>query len=324
MLLLILVVLLCIFLKNQNPKGITPDFVLTYGENHRLDYPTTKGALKFAELVEIRTNGKVKIQVKYNGKFGTGEKLIEQLEMGSIDFAGISISTISDELPRLNVLQLPFLYKDSEHMWRVLDGEIGTSFLKEFEQLDLVAMSWHDAGARSFYSAGKAIRSVNDLVGMKVRVQDSDMMKEMVTLFGGIADTTAFSEVYSGFETSEIDVAENNLPSYMLWNHANVAKYYTVDEHTRVPEVQLASGKTWKKLPKEYRTIILECAKESAEYQRALWEEVEASSKQEAIASGCEIIYLSSEELQKFRDIVTPLYEKYCAEYLELVAKIKE
>ena len=300
-----------------------PDFVLTYAENHPENYPTTKGALKFAELVEERTEGKVMIQIKAGSEFGTQHQMVNQMKFGGIDFARVSLSSISDDLPQLNVLQLPFLYKDSEHMWKVLNGEIGNQFWESFYELNLVPLSWYDAGARSFYSSEKPIRTVEDIEGMSIRVQESQMMRDMISLLGGNPADLAYTEVYSAFETKKIDAAENNWPSYQVTGHCEVAKYYTLDEHTRVPEIQLISGRTWEKLPVEYQGIILKCAKESAEYEKALWKEQEELSYKEAVKNGCEVIILSEDEIERFREKMIPLYELYCSEYMEIVEKIK-
>lgn len=299
----------------------TPEFVLTYAENHPDNYPTVKGALKFAELVEERTDGKVVIQVKSGGEFGTQQQMVNQMKFGGIDFARVSLSSISDELPKLNVLQLPYLYENSQHMWEILDGEIGTEFWESFYELNLVPLSWYDAGARSFYSV-KPIRTVEDMEGMSIRVQESKMMQDMISLLGGIPVDLAYTEVYSAFETGKIDGAENSWPSYQIMGHCRVARYYTLDEHTRVPEIQLMSGRTWEKLPEKYQTILLECAKESAIYEKELWKEQEEISRQEAVAQGCEIILLSEEEIGHFREKMTPLYELYCSEYMDIVEEI--
>ncbi len=299
-----------------------PDFVLTYAENHLENYPTTKGALKFAELVKEQTNGKVIIQVKFDGEFGTQQQMVNQMKFGGIDFARVSLSSISDDLPKLNVLQLPFLYENSEHMWKVLNGEIGTQFWEAFYELNLVPLSWYDAGARSFYSKEKKIKTVEDVEGMSIRVQESQMMRDMISLLGGTPVDLAYTEVYSAFETGKIDAAENSWPSYHVSAHCEVAQYYTLDEHTRVPEIQLMSGRTWQKLPKEYQQIILDCAKQSAEYEKQLWKEQEQLSYKEAVKQGCEVIILSEEELERFREKMTPLYELYCSEYMDIVEEI--
>ena len=308
----------------QSQEEVIPEYVLTYAENHPEGYATTESAHKFAELVEERTKGKVKIQVKAEGEFGAQQQIVNQMRFGGVDFTRVSISSLADALPILNVLQLPFLYEDAEHMWKVLEGEIGSQFMDSVYELNLVPLSWYDGGARSFYSKEVPIRKLEDIQGLTIRVQESQMMRDMITLLGGTAVDLAYSEVYSAFEIGEIDAAENSWSSYTVMEHSKIAKYYTLDEHTRVPEVQLASGQTWNSLPEKYQKIILECAKESATYEKQLWREAEADCRKEALEHGCQEIILSEEELEKFREKVTPLYEKYCSGYMEMIEKIAD
>jgi tripartite ATP-independent transporter DctP family solute receptor len=301
----------------------TPDYVLTYADNQPAGYPTTQGAQYFADLVQQQTGGKVVIQVKANGEYGSEQQVWEQLAIGGVDFARVSLSAATDDLPRLNVLLLPYLYRNADHMWRVLDGSIGAEFLQDFTAHGRVGLSWYDAGARSFY-AKQPIRSLNDLAGTTVRVQDSQIVLDMMKLLGSQPVTFAYSDVYSAFQTGKIDAAENNWPAYYRMDHYKVAPYYTVDEHSRVPEVQLASGRTWAQLPEEYQSILRQCARESAQYERQLWTEEEARARQSVLAAGCREITLSEEELEAFRTLVQPLYARYCGEELELVEAIQQ
>lgn len=303
-------------------EPVTPEYVLTYAENQPEGYPTTLGALEFAALVKERTGGKVVIQVKADAEFGTQQEVLDQMAFGGIDFARVSLSSLSDELPVLNVLQLPFLYEDAEHMWRILDGEIGAEFLQVFKQAGLVGLSWYDGGARSFYCV-TPIRHVSDFEGLTVRVQDSMMMTDMVTLLGGTPVTLAYTEVYAALEMGHIDAAENNWPSYQQLEHYKQAPYYTVDTHARVPEVQLVSVRTWEVLPEDYRQIIAQCAAESALYERALWAEQETASRTAAIEAGCQEIHLTAEAYKQFQKAVEPLYGQYCGDYLELIRRIQ-
>lgn len=299
-----------------------PEYVLTYAENQPDDYPTTQGAQYFADLVRERTGGRVVVQVKAGGEYGTEEEVWMQLGIGGVDFARLSLSIITGDLPKLNVLLLPYLYRDADHMWSVLDGDLGKEFLQGFAEKDCIGLSWYDAGARSFY-ARQPIRSLADLAGRIVRVQESAITMEMIKLLGAVPETSAYSNVYSALETGQIDAAENNWPAYYSMGHYKVARYYTKDEHSRVPEIQLASGRTWAALPEEYRQILRECAAESAEYERQLWAQEETTAREAALAAGCHEIILSEEELENFRQLVQPLYKKYCGDYLQLVEEIQ-
>ena len=305
------------------PEETVPEYVLTYAENQPDGYPTVLGAERFAELVRERTGGKVVIQVKAGGEYGSESEVLEQMAFGGIDFARVSLAELSDEIPKLYILLLPFLYEDADHMWRILDGQIGLDFLSEFDQAGLVGLSWYDAGARCFYTDTHPIRTPEDLQGLTVRVQDSQLVKDMVKALGAEPVTFPYGDVRYAFEMGKIDAAENNWPAYQIQEHYRLAKFFTVDEHSRVPEIQLASSRTWQKLPAEYREIISQCARESALYQRQLWTEQESRSRAAAIDSGSVEIIPWIEDRNDFRVLVEPLYEKYCADYMDLVLKIR-
>lgn len=303
-------------------KKAEPEFVFSYAENQPEDYPTTLGAKYFAKLVEERTGGKIRILVKAEAEMGTEAEVIEQLKYGGIDFARVSLSQLSECIPQLNVLQMPYLYRNSEHMWNVLDGEIGDGFIEIVQEYDLVGLSWYDAGARSFYNSLKPITCLEDMKGMRIRVQESELMADIVKALGAEPRKIAYGEVYASLERGTVDGAENNWPSYVSMQHNEVAGYWTADEHIRIPEIQLCSKYTWEKLTEEQQQIILESAKESALYERELWTEQERISKEEAIAAGVRAAELSAEEKKRFQNAMKGVYEKYCGDYMRIVDKI--
>jgi len=317
------VLLIYVICVSDKEEVVEPEFVLTYAENQAADYPTTRGAYKFAELVAERTGGKVLIEIKHSGELGTQSDVIKQLQFGGIDLARVSLSSLSDEFSRMNVLQLPFLYEDEEQMWNVLKSEIGSVFIGSLQEMDLIGLSWYEAGTRCFYSSNEPIETIEDLQGKVVRVQESEMMKDWIKMLGGEPVVVPYTDVYAAFETGIIEVAENNWNSYASEEHYEVAKYFTVDEHTRVPELQLISNVTWNKLPIIYRHIILESAEDSAEYEKEIWDEETEKAKQKAIENGCEVIIWTDEEIQKCKDMLEPLYQKYCASYLYLIEDIQ-
>jgi tripartite ATP-independent transporter DctP family solute receptor len=310
--------------KNEQAQIIVPEYVLTYAENQAADYPTSRGAEYFAELVKERTDGRIEILVYAGGTLGDEKSVIEQMQFGGIDFARVSLSPLASVAPRLNVLQLPYLYTGSDHMWKVLDGPIGEQFMNSFNGTGLTALSWYDAGARNFYCTKQPIRTLEDVKGMRIRVQESDLMKDMIEALGGTAVPTSYDTVYSALQTGAIDGAENNWPSYESEKHYEVARYYTVDEHARVPEMQLASQVTWDKLSEEDQRLIRECARESAVYERALWAQREAESEKKVREAGCVVYEMPEEERERFRKAMLPVYEKYCADDMDMIEAIEE
>ncbi len=289
-----------------------PEFVLTYAENQPEDYPTTLGE---------KTDGRIKIIVQADGILGDERTVIKQIMFGGIDFARVSLTTLSDTIPKLNVLQLPYLYTSSIHMWNVLEGDIGDEFLSSFQGTDIVALSWYDAGARSFYSS-KQIRTLDDLKGLRIRVQESELMTRMIEELGATAVPMVYDDVYSALETGKIDAAENNWPSYEATGHYLVSKNFTLDEHCRIPEVQVCGQSTWSKLSEEDQNIILECARESAIYERNLWLKKEKESEKIALENGVKIVNLTELEKSRFREAVIDVYEEFCSEYMDIVEKI--
>lgn len=319
--LIILLVILTVYFV-QKPREVIPEYVLSYAENQEKDYPTTLGGKYFAQLVEERTEGRIKILVQHSAERGDETEVVEQLKYGGVDFARVSLSELTNDINELNVLQMPYLYRDSEHMWEVLDGEIGNYFLDVISKTELVGLSWYDGGARNFYTTDRPIRKLEDIQGMKIRVQESNLMADIVKCLGGEPVKQAYSEVYSLLEKEEVQGAENNWSSYETMQHYEVARYYTLDEHIRIPEIQLCSKNTWEKLTEEDQKIIMECAKESAIYQRKLWIEQEKESEQLAIAGGATVVYLPITEKLKFQEAVEPLYEKYCKDSMDLLEQI--
>ena len=256
------------------------------------------------------------------GVLGSENKVIKQMQYGGIDFARVSLAQLAEYIPSLNVLQMPYLYTDSDHMWRVLDGEIGDAFLESVSADDVIGLSWYDAGARNFYNSVKPVTCLEDLKDMRIRVQESDLAVDMVEALGATAIPIAYGDVYASLERQVVDGAENNWPSYEAMRHYEVAKYYTVDEHSRVPEMQICSAYTWQKLSPEDREIILECARESAIYEREVWTQREEQSRSIAMENGTKVVELSAEEKKRFQNAVYGVYEKYCGDDMGLIEEI--
>lgn len=325
----IILILSIILLLINHYKGhnsiAAPEITLVYAENQVEDYPTTKGAYEFARLVNERTNGRIKIVVKCNGELGDEKSVIEQLKFGGIDFSRVSISSISDDIPALKVIQMPFLYSDAQEMLDVLNGKEGMQFVDAVREsnLGVRALSWYDAGARSFYSV-KPVTAIQDLQGLNIRVQESELMSETIEMLGANPVKMTYSEVYKGLQTGKIDGAENSLVTYTYSKHYEQAKYCLIDEHTRIPEVQLISRYTWDKLSDEDRAIISECAKESAVYERDIWKNTEEAAVKTIEDKDITVTKVSDEEKQNLREKLQPIYDKYCSNYIDIIKEIEK
>ena len=302
-----------------------PLLILRYADNQPLDYPT-KEAEYFAQLVEERTQGKICVRLYCNGELGDEIRVFEQIQFGGIDLARFFLGTMSDTCPQFEVLALPFLYDDAEHMWRVLDGSIGERFLTSARQVGVIGLSWFDAGSRSFYTR-EPIYSLDDLKGLTIRVQESALMTRMVELLGARYVQIPYNDVYSALQTAKIDGAENNWPSYAATGHYQAARYYLLDGHSRLPEMQVMSTEALDKIAaidEDYVTIIRQCARECAAYERELWLQAEEAAEEQVRDYGCVVTTLTGEQLEEFRQAVEPMYEEYSEEQRALIQEIRD
>lgn len=193
--------------------------------------------------------------------------------------------------------------------------------MADFEENDMIGLTYYDNGSRSFYNTKREVKSPADMKGMKIRVQQSELMVKLVECLGASATPMPFGEVYSALQTGVIDGAENNFPSYLTTSHYEVAKYFTLDQHTRVPEVVIASKVLWDKLSEEDRAIIKEAAVASQEVQREAWKEYEKVAEEEVRAAGC--IITEVDDLKEWQDAMAPLYEMYQEEFGEWIERIR-
>lgn len=318
-----LCLLFCACGKEETPRE--PELVFRYADNQPEGYPTTMAAEYFANLVSERTEGRVAIRIYADGKLGNEISVFRQMQFGGIDFARISVSTLAEFIPEMAILHLPYLFEDSGHMWRVLDGVIGEELLEIIRREDVIGLSWFDAGDRNIYTRER-VASIEDLKGMKIRVQESDFQSRMVSLWGAIPVQVSYEAVYSALQTGKIDGAENNWPSYEATGHFEAAPYYLLDGHSRLPEVQLVSRSAYEKisaLGEGFDRILLQCARESALYERELWSQREKESEELVRSRGCVVTKLSDEELGKFREAAIPLYESFTGETAEMIEKIR-
>jgi len=300
-------------------KGDT--IILKAACDHQEGYSTVEGLRLMAKLTDMWTNGRIKIDVYPGAVLGSEKESIEQTQMGVIDINRVSISPVISVYPKMAVFALPYIFASREHMWKVLEGEIGQSMLKEIEPTGFLGLAYMDSGARSFYTVKKPINSPADLKGMKVRTQKSPVMMDMVSAMGGKPVPMAFEEVYSSLQTGVIDGAENNPPSYYETSHYEVARYYSLDGHAMVPEIVLMSVKTWNALSDADKQIIKMAAVAAQELQRKLWLKDEVSSMNIVKEAGCEV---STPEKGPFIDAVKPVYEKYASKYLDLIEQIQK
>lgn len=289
---------------------------------HPDGYPTVEAVKHMGKLVEERTKGRVKIQVFNNRQLGEEKDTIEQTRFGVIDMNRINTAPFNNLVPATQVLGLPFLFRSVEHMHKVVDGPIGDEILKEFEPHGLVALAYYDSGARSLYTTKKQIKSFEDVKGLKIRVQQSDLWIALVQAMGANPTPMNFGELYSALQTGVVDGAENNWPSYESSRHFEVAKFYTITEHSLTPEVLVMSKRSFDKLSAEDQKIVREAAKESVGKMRELWVAREKASEAKVREAGSVI---TTVDKAPFIAAMKPVYDKFVtdAKMKDLVARIQ-
>ena len=288
--------------------------VIKMGHAQVVSHPVHQAMIFLGKRLEEKSGGKIKVKVYPNQQLGTERELLELLQIGSVGMTKVSAASLEAFSPEISVLGLPYLFRDDAHITQVLEGEIGKELLLSTEKYWLRGLCFYDAGKRSFYSKTKPIATPADLEGLKVRVQESKMAINMVRGMGGSPTPVSYGELYTALQQGIVDAAENNPPSFYNSRHYEVCKYYSIDEHTAIPDVVLVSTKVWSELSPEEQVWLQEAADESAAYQTKLWKEAVEEALREVQKAGVEISYPSKE----------PFLEKVAAVYAQVFQEQKQ
>ncbi|MBW7964580.1 TRAP transporter substrate-binding protein [Bradyrhizobium sp. BR 10261] len=272
------------------------------------DYPTVQALRYMGALISERTGGRHEIKVFHSRQLGEEKETIAQTRAGAIDLNRTNVALIGNFVPAMNVLAMPFLFRSIEHMQKVLDGPIGKEILGSFEPYGFVGLAFYDSGARSIYNNVRPVRSLADLKGLRIRVQQSELMSQMIRALGAEPVELPYGQVLTGLSTHLIDGAENNWPSFVTTDHYKHAAYYTLTEHTMSPEVLVISLKAWQSLSAEDQTIFREAAARSSLYMREKWRDLEEQSQRKADAAGITVI--KTIDRKPFEDAMAPIYAK--------------
>ena len=287
------------------------------------NYPTVLALRYMDQLVTQRTGGRHRIRVFHSRQLGEENQTIEQTRVGAIDMNRINVGAIGNAAPILNVLALPFLFRSVDHLYKVVDGPIGDEILGELESSGLIGLTFYDSGARSIYTTTRPVNVIDDLSGLRLRVQQSDLMDWMIKALGAEPIGLAYGQVLTALQTKLVDGAENNWPSFVSAGHYKVARYYTVTEHTMSPEVLIMSQRAWADLSSEDRVIFREAARESSRYMREQWLDRERRSERQAIEAGVHVI--SKINRKPFEDATKSLRDAMRADprYRSLIERIE-
>jgi len=288
------------------------------------DYPTVEAVRAMGKSLKEQSRDKLGIKVFAAGSLGSERDTIEQLKIGGLDMMRINAALLNNIVPETLAVSMPFVFRSTEHMRHSLDGPIGDEILAAMASQGMVGLAFYDSGARSVYTVKRPIRTLSDIKGMKIRVQQSDLFVAMMEALGANATPMPYGEVYTGLKTGIVDGAENNWPSYESSRHFEAAKYYNATEHAMTPEVLVFSKKIWDTLTPADQTLLRKTARESVATMRTLWDAREAKARQVAEAGGAQVITITDKK--PFIDAMAPVYAKFAntPKLRELVKRIQD
>ncbi|WP_313088287.1 TRAP transporter substrate-binding protein [Pseudomonas sp.] len=294
---------------------------LKIAEIHPAGYPTVVAQQHMGEKIEKATDGELKFRMFSGGVLGSEKEVVEQVQLGAVQMTRVSLGTLGPVIPEVNAFNMPFVFRDHEHMRKVIDGEIGQEILDKITNSDfnMVALAWMDGGVRNLYTK-KPVRKLEDLKGMKIRVIGNPLFIDTLNAMGAQGVAMDTGEIYSALQTGVIDGAENNPPTMLEHNHYREAKNYTLTGHLILPEPIVISKTTWNKLTPEQQEIVKKAAKEAQMEERKLWDEKTEQSVAKLKDAGVEFIEVDK---KPFYDATAPVREKYGAQFADLIKRIE-
>lgn len=296
-------------------------FNLKLGHNMAEDHAVHIEMAAFADAVKEKSGGTINITIFPNGTLGSETDMISQIQNGALDMAKVSASTLGNFSKLYNAYSVPYVFDDKDHYYAVMDSDITQNIFDSTEKDGFVGLTWLDSGSRSFYTVKTPIRKPEDLKGLKIRTMDSQMAIDMMGNLGGSATVMGYSDIYTGLQQGVIDGAENNVTA--LRDHGEVAKFYSFDEHTRIPDVIVLSAKVWNEMTPEQQEILKSCAKDATEDYKTAWKNFEDEVLENATTNfGVELV--KDVDIKAFQDAVQPIYEKLKTDDAEVYGVVEQ
>lgn len=289
-----------------------------------VDHPVHKALEKFAEEIHSRSNGTMIVKIQAGGTLGSEQELCDNVSNDADAFTKISSTILETKSELAKIYSLPYLFRDIDHMWKVLEGDIGNELLDMAIDQNLKGICYFDAGVRSFYTK-TPVKSPEDLRGMKIRVQKSLMMQSLVETLGASPQQIAFSELYTALDTGVVQGAENNIPSYYTTRHYKIAPHYVFDEHVYLPDILLMSANQWNKLTPDEQKIIMDSAEIAKAFQKDLWKTENEEQIKKMENEGVTFTRLDNKDA--FIHATQPIYQQFegtkIMEYVERIRAVE-
>jgi len=295
--------------------------IIKLGHGLGVTHPVHEAMLFLAKRVEEKSEGKMVVKIYPNQQLGSERELVELLQIGSLGMTKVSSAALEGFAPTMQVFGMPYLFRDDAHQLAVLQGEIGDRLLLAPQKYLLRGLCYYDSGKRSFYTKNKPVETPADLAGLKIRVMESNTASNMIKSLGGSPTPVSYGELYTALQQGIVDGAENNAPSLYTSKHYEVCKYYSIDEHTALPDVMIVSTKVWESLDEQQQQWLQEAADESATYEYKIWAESTEESLREMEKAGVQISYPDKEP---FRAAVESMYSDLKVQQPEIYQIVEE
>lgn len=300
------------------------EYVFKLGVVNPENHPFVMSAFEFGRILEEKSNGRLKLEIFPSGQLGDLKTMLQSAQMGALDMAMSKPGTLLDyNVKKVGVLNMPYIFRDLDHAWNVLEGDIGEELLDEISKAGskLVGIGYYEESPRNFFFTDKDVQSLDDLKGLKIRVMSSEIYADIMEAFGASATPIAYSELYSALQSGVVDGAENPLSGYYTNKFHEVAKYYVLDGHEAAPTISLFSEVVWSKLSDEDKQLIKESMLESQKYQRKLSEEKDIEIMQNLKDEGVKITEIKDKT--PWINAMKPIYEKHGKGIEDLIKNIQ-
>jgi tripartite ATP-independent transporter DctP family solute receptor len=308
----------------MRPAFSQSKMVFKASDVHPVGYPTVSAVEEMGQELSKATNGRLSVQMYASMQLGGEKEAIEQAQIGAIALARVSVGTLGPVVNDLNVLNLPFLFRDTAHAQKVLDGPIGQELLDKVSNsptANIIGLCWMDAGARNIYDTKRPITDMADLKGLKVRVMGNPMFVDMMNALGGNGIAMGYDQVFTALQTGVVDGAENNPPSFVFDNHYQVAKYYTLTEHLIVPEMLVFSKRIWNQLSKDDQALVQKLGRQAQMRERVLWNEYQDKALAKMQEAGIKVVTIADKA--PFQAAVKPVWDKYAPQFADVIKRIE-
>lgn len=310
---------------SEKQAGSTAEIVFKYGEPNPEEHPMSQGALKFKELLEEKSGGRMRVDLYFNGTLGDEKTSMQAIQIGTMDFFRATTNAMPDYgVDTMNAMALPYVFKDLDHLSRVLRDDLGQELLDDIQQAQtqMVGISYMEEGPRNLFFTGKAVSKLEDLKGLKIRVPENQVMLDTIKALGANPTPISYSELYTSLQTGVVDGAENGITGYISNSFYEVAPYYVKDAHTFGAGILLMSEKSWNALSEDDKKLIKDAGEEAMDAVLGYTNELEAKYYSELESKG--VTCIEVEDLDKWQETVQPLYSTYSQEVQDVIARVQE